>query len=99
MSVQITIGSVADFQHHEPAMLTAINATPSGPELFIADPFRFLEEHGYPVSAAMQGQMEKAAPALAQTPKQSYDDIAAGRASLVADPTITWHIRTLGVKL
>jgi hypothetical protein len=99
MSVQITIGSVADFQQHEPAMLAAINASPSGPELFIADPFRFLAEHGYPVSAAMQGQMKNAAPALSKTPTQLYDGIAAGRARLVDDPTITWHIRTLGVKL
>jgi hypothetical protein len=101
VSSQIAIGNVIEFQQHEPTMLAVINRAPHGPELFMADPFRFLSEHGYAVSPALQAQMENAAPALPKTPKQLYDGIAAGRASLVGDSTvhITWHIRSLGVKL
>jgi hypothetical protein len=101
MRAQITLGNVSEFSQHEPAMLAVINGAANGPELFLADPFRFLGEHGYVVSAALQAQMESAAPALAKTPKQLYNGIAAGRASLTGHSTlnITWHIRSLGVKL
>jgi len=101
MSQQRTIASINEFQQHEPDMLAVINGAPNGADLFIADPFRFLNEHGYAVSPALQAQMERAAPALAKTPKHLYDGIAARRTSLAGDSTlnITWHIRSLGVKL
>jgi hypothetical protein len=134
MRQQLTIASISEFQQHEPDMLAVINGAPHGADLFIADPFRFLNEHGYTVTPALQAQMERAAPALAKMPKHLYDGIAARRTSLAgalqaqmesAAPTlaktptqlhdgiaarrtslavdstldITWHIRSLGVKL
>jgi hypothetical protein len=34
----------------------AINAAPHGAELFLADPFRFLGEHGFTIPPALQAQ-------------------------------------------
>ena len=101
MTQPTTIGSVAELQQRETDMLATINGVPHGAELFLADPFRFLNEHGYTVSCGLQSQLVAAAPALAKAPKQRYDGIAAGRASFAGDYTVNmvWHIRSLGVKL
>jgi len=101
MPPQTTMATVTDFQQQEARILTAINSAANGAQLFLADPFRFLSEHGLAVSPELQAQLRSRAPALAKTPTQLYDSIAAGRASLFGDPTsdITWHISSLGVTL
>jgi hypothetical protein len=101
VSEPVAIASVADFQQHQPDMLAVINASSQSAQLFIADPFRFLSEHGFTVSPALQTEMQNRAPALARVHKEMYDRVAAGSASLSGGATddVTYHIRTLGVNL
>ncbi len=56
MSLPTTIASIDEFQQREPDILVAINAAPHGAELFLADPFRFLGEHGFTIPPALQAQ-------------------------------------------
>jgi len=99
MAAVTNIASIDEFHQHEPDILAAINAAPHGAELFLADPFRFLSEHGFAIPPALKTQLQSRAPALGKVPTQLYDRIAAGGASLVGDPSdnITWHISSLGV--
>jgi hypothetical protein len=101
MSAETTIATVTALNQHGPDILAAINGAPRGAELFIADPFRYLSEHGFAVSPAVQAELQKSAPALAKTPKELYDGIEAGRAALISNATlpVTWHISSLGVTL
>ena len=96
MSAVTPIATVAEL--NQPNIVAAINDVPRGAEMFIADPFRFLSEHGFPVSPELQAELLKNAPALANTPKQLYDRIAAGSAALIGNTTlnVTWHITTKG---
>ncbi len=100
MRAHTTMTTVVDFHHKEPDMLAAINRVPHGAELFLADPFRFLGEHGFAVSPALRDELVSRAPALAKVPTHLYDGIAARGASLLGKPTgdITWHISSLGVQ-
>ena len=101
MSVPLTIASIDELHQHQADVLTTINAAPQGAELFLADPFRFLSEHGYTIPSALQAQLQNRASALTKSPTALYDRIAAGSASLLGGPAagITWHITDLGVTL
>ena len=99
MSPPTTIASVTEFHQNEPDILAVINRVPRGAELFIADPFRFLSEHGFALSPGLQQELQKRAPLLAKTPKDRYDGIEKGNVALIdSHIPITWYIRSLGVE-
>jgi hypothetical protein len=85
--------TLADLKAHEVDVLQAIRSAPNGSNLFLADPFRFLREHGFAVQPTLVQQLTGLQPKLAVPNTALYDRIRQGNAR----PSLTIHIRSLGL--
>jgi hypothetical protein len=61
--------------------------------LFLADPFRFLREHGFAVETTLVDQLTKMQPKLAVPHTVLYDRVRRGD----VPKSVTIHIRSLGL--
>lgn len=95
----VPLKSLADLQSHEVPILKTIEATRHGAELFLADPVRFLREHGFPLTPEAEAELRRTLPAVEKTPIALYDGIREGRASLGSTETLRarYHIRSLAI--
>jgi hypothetical protein len=73
------IARIEDLPRYEARILRMVEATPYGALLFLADPPRFLHEHGFHVEEGFREQLAKAAPGWRDRAR-AYDEILAGKA-------------------
>jgi hypothetical protein len=85
--------TISDFKTAEIEVLETIRAVPNGERLFLADPFRFLREHGFTVDATFVDRLTKLQPKLASPNTDLYDRIQRGDFK----PLGTLHIVSLGL--
>ena len=74
-------------------MLQAIRSVPNGARLFLADPFRFLREHGFHVEPTLTERLGRLQPKLTKPNANLYDRIQRGEVK----PLGRLHIRSLGL--
>jgi hypothetical protein len=89
-----SLRSVADLKAKEIDVLRAIRSVQNGERLFLADPFRFLREHGFTIEPSLTDRLTKLQPRLAAPNSQLYDRIQRGDVK----PLGTLHIVSLGLK-
>jgi hypothetical protein len=85
--------TLQDLKTHESDVLQAIRGVPNGSNLFLADPFRFLREHGFGVQPTLVQQLTRLQPKLAAPNTALYERIRQGNVR----PSLTIHIRSLGL--
>jgi hypothetical protein len=90
---QPPLRTIADFKTAEIAVLQAIRGVPNGERLFLADPFRFLREHGFTIDPTLIDRLTKLQPKLASPNTDLYDRIQRGDFK----PLGTLHIVSLGL--
>jgi hypothetical protein len=82
MATNVVLGSLTDLNRAEAQVLDVINRETRGGEMFLVDPIRFLREHGFDVGPALEADLKAKLP-LDKLPSHLYEDIRAGKASVV----------------
>lgn len=75
--------TLQDLHRAEADILEIIAREPRGGEMFLVDPLRFLREHGFAASAALEAELKKHL-RVERLPSHLYDEVKAGRQSAVA---------------
>ena len=73
---------------HEREVLRAIDETPHGALLFLSDPLRFLNDHGFDVDERLAAELPRALPRLSEASPGPYEDVQAGKVAMAG-----WRVR------
>jgi hypothetical protein len=73
---------------HEREVLQAIEETPHGALLFLADPLRFLTEHGFEIDERVAAELARELPQLPEVSPGPYEDVKAGAVAMAG-----WRVR------
>jgi hypothetical protein len=82
------LATVKALAAQEREVLQAIEETPHGALLFLADPLRFLKEHGFEIDERLAAELARGLPHLPEVSPGPYEDVQAGKVAMAA-----WRVR------
>lgn len=82
------LATVKALAAHEREVLQVIAETPQGALLFLADPLRFLKEHGFAVDERFAAELTRRLPRLPEVSPGRYEDVRAGKVAMAG-----WRVR------